>query len=328
MEAYRNGDIVRKFGSAAWGLEDHMHMMRMMGMSLKKGLKRSSLVVNTVHAFQSIKHKWQVGSFGWVRTDNEIVRRLNTFSPNSRGSLHAQAGVALQSAQQVFPLLCSIIETNSKSLLAPRPIEDIYGPQTNSNDVIQLASLFDQYGSDKSNYHNYHLLYAGLLGPKRSSHLRILEIGLGTNNPDILSNMGPGGKPGASLRAFRDFCPNAELFGADIDHRILFKEDRIHTYYVDQTRTDSLELLHSKIFHRPFDLIIDDGLHSPNANIATMILALRILRSQGFFIVEDIPPRSIPIWQVVAALCPHAYRPTIVQAKNACLFMIQKPGLE
>jgi hypothetical protein len=52
--------------------------------------------------------------------------------------------------------------------------------------MIQLASLFDQYGSDKSNHHNYHLLYAGLLGPKRSSHLRILEIGLGTNNPDIL----------------------------------------------------------------------------------------------------------------------------------------------
>ena len=193
---------------------------------------------------------------------------------------------------------------------------------------IQLASLFDQYGSDKSNHHNYHLLYAGLLGPKRSSQLRILEIGLGTNDPDILSNMGPGGKPGASLRAFRDFCPNAELFGADIDHRILFEEDRIHTYYVDQTQTDSLDLLSSKLSDRPFDLIIDDGLHSPNANIATMILALRSLRSQGVFIVEDIPLRSIPIWQVVAALLPQAYHPTIVQAKNACLFMIQKPGLE
>ena len=191
-----------------------MHVIGMIGVSLKKALKRSTLVVNTVHAFPSIKH-----GFGWVRTDNEIVRRLNTFSPNSGGSLHAQAGVALQSAQQVFPLLCSVIETNSKSLLAPRPIEDIFGPQTNSNDMIQLASLFDQYGSDKS-HHNYHLLYAGLLGPKRSSHLRILEIGLGTNNPDILSNMGPGGKLGASLRAFRAFCPNAELFRADIDHRI------------------------------------------------------------------------------------------------------------
>jgi hypothetical protein len=38
-----------------------MHMIGMMGMSLKKALKRSSLVVNTVHAFRSIKHKWQVG---------------------------------------------------------------------------------------------------------------------------------------------------------------------------------------------------------------------------------------------------------------------------
>jgi hypothetical protein len=195
-------------------------------MTLKQALKRSSLMVNAVHAFRSVKHKWQAGGFGWVRTDNEIVEQLNTFSPASGGSLHARAGVALQSAQQTFPLLCSVIETVSKSLLAPRPIEDIFSSQANNNDTIQLASLFDQYGSDKSNHHNYHLLYGGLLGPKRSSQLRILEIGLGTNNPDILSNMGPGGKPGASLRAFRDFCPNAQLFGADIDHRRLFEEEK------------------------------------------------------------------------------------------------------
>src|SRR2546430_2027863 len=99
-----------------------MHMIGMIGMSLKKALKRNSVMVNAVHAFRLIKHKWQVRGFGWVRTDNEIVERLNTFSPASGGSLHAQAGVALQSAQQAFPLLCSVIETISKSLLAPRPI--------------------------------------------------------------------------------------------------------------------------------------------------------------------------------------------------------------
>jgi len=36
------------------------------------------------------------------------------------------------------------------------------------------------------------------------------------------------------------------------------------------------------------DVIIDDGLHCPNANIASFIFALRNLRSGGWFIVEDI----------------------------------------
>jgi hypothetical protein len=47
----------------------------------------------------------------------------------------------LQSAQQTFPLLCSVIETVSKSLLALRPIEDLFASQINSNEAIELASF-------------------------------------------------------------------------------------------------------------------------------------------------------------------------------------------
>ncbi|MDB9839765.1 hypothetical protein OAC57_05685 [Planktomarina temperata] len=65
---------------------------------------------------------------------------------------------------------------------------------------------------------------------------KIFEIGLGTNNVDIVSAMGTEGKPGASPRAFRDFWPEAQLIGADFDARILFSEDRIETYFVDQTK--------------------------------------------------------------------------------------------
>ena len=73
-----------------------------------------------------------------------------------------------------------------------------------------------------------------------------------------------------------------------------------------------------------FDLVIDDGLHSPNANIATMLFALRISRPSGVFVAEDIHPNSLAVWQVVAAVLPESYRPTIVQAKNCLMFMMQK----
>ena len=71
--------------------------------------------------------------------------------------------------------------------------------------------------------------------------MNILEIGLGTNNVDVVSNMGRDGIPGASLRAFRDYLINSKIYGADIDKSILFSEERIETYFVDQTNDTSFE---------------------------------------------------------------------------------------
>jgi hypothetical protein len=288
--------------------------------ALTEFLKRRRLMVNLVHSARELWYK----SVGGVRTNYQIVNELAAFSPSSAGPLKERGGLALQSAQQTFPLICSLIEAISQSPLAPRPIETLFPAQASSG-ARELAALFNQYGSDKSSAHNYHLLYAPLLGPRRNDPLRLLEIGLGTNHPDVVSTMGASGKPGASLRAFRDFCSNAQVFGADIDRRVLFEEDRIHTYYVDQTRLGSFHELSANLPDGLFDLVIDDGLHSPNANIATMLFALTILKPSAFFVAEDIFPSSIPVWQVIAALLPESYRPKIIQAKSALLFMVQKP---
>ena len=94
------------------------------------------------------------------------------------------------------------------------------------------------------------------------------------------------GNPGASLRAFRDFCPNAEIYGADFDSRILFQENGIQTFYVDQTETDSLEEISKKIGNN-FDLMIDDGLHSPNANLHSLKF-LPLLKVGGYAVIEDV----------------------------------------
>ena len=289
--------------------------------ALRELLKRRRLLVNLVHSARELWYKWG----GGVRTNYKIVNELAVFSPNSTGSLKARGGLALQSAQQTFPLICSLIEAIPQSLIAPRPIETLFPVDANSTGTRELAALFNHYGSDKSSVHNYHLLYAPLLGSRRNDSLHLLEIGLGTNYPDLVSTMGASGKPGASLRAFRDFCPNAQVFGADIDRRVLFEEDRIHTYYVDQTRLSSFHELSANLPDGLFDLVIDDGLHSPNANIATMLFALTILKPSAFFVVEDISSSSVPVWQVIAALLPESYRPKIIQAESALLFMIQKP---
>ena len=52
--------------------------------------------------------------------------------------------------------------------------------------------------------------------------------------------MGINGKPGASLYGWSDFFPNSKIFGADIDINILFRTERIKTYYCDQLNPNDI----------------------------------------------------------------------------------------
>ena len=116
----------------------------------------------------------------------------------------------------------------------------------------------------------------------------VFECGLGTNNPDFQSNMTVDGMPGASLRVWRDYFKNAQIYGADIDKDILFQEDRIKTYYVDQLNTPSIETMWKKIGIHNFDIIIDDGLHTTDANINLFINSFNKLKKNGIYIIEDV----------------------------------------
>ena len=116
----------------------------------------------------------------------------------------------------------------------------------------------------------------------------VFECGLGTNNPDFQSNMTVNGMPGASLRVWRDYFKNAQIYGADIDKDILFQEDRIKTYYVDQLNTPSIENMWKNIGINNFDIIIDDGLHTSDANVNLFINSINKLKKNGIYIIEDV----------------------------------------
>jgi len=131
------------------------------------------------------------------------------------------------------------------------------------------------------------------------------------------------GRPGASLRAFRDFCHQAEIFGADIDARILFEEERIKTYQVDQLNYESLDRLEA-VLPRNFDLIIDDGLHAPDANIATLMMGMRLVKPGGWIVIEDIKPAAEAIWEVVGALLPSEFEAHIIQCNFELVFAVHR----
>lgn len=164
-----------------------------------------------------------------------------------------------------------------------------------SEATTSLGRLFKQFGSDKSTVHDYHICYSALIKliPTGSN---LLEIGIGTSNPNLPSTMGINGTPGASLRAWKASKKFKVVIGADIDKECLFTEDQIETFYVDQLAESSLHELSDKISERNIDkphLIIDDGLHTLEANLKTFSALWHILGNGGFFVIEDVLPENV-----------------------------------
>ena len=114
-----------------------------------------------------------------------------------------------------------------------------------------------------------------------------MEVGIGTSDPTIQSSMGENGTPGASLRAWKEFFPNGNIVGLDIDEKIIFAEERIETFCVDQTDPISISKFLASNGNRVFDVIIDDGLHTENAAHVFFENCFHLLKSKGFYFIED-----------------------------------------
>jgi hypothetical protein len=163
-----------------------------------------------------------------------------------------------------------------------------------------LAAIFEKYGSDKGSIknnvrHNYHLWYELFFSHRAEMVTGVMEIGIGTNKNDFQSTMGPKGISGASLRAFKNYFPNASIVGLDIDDEILFNEERIITYWVDQQNKESLRKVSSQLIEEglEMDLIVDDGLHTELAARNTLEETFILLKKDGIYVIEDIPLRKV-----------------------------------
>lgn len=140
-----------------------------------------------------------------------------------------------------------------------------------------LSDLFNKYECDKSKKHKYHLVYEPFFETIRYENLNILEIGVFKGN---------------SIEVWLDYFPNAMIYGVDIFTRIkpediaVLNHPRVKWAKCDSTVSNVKEWQDIK-----FDIIIDDGLHTPEANLKTF----RSFKDQlkGAFFVEDVWPLSI-----------------------------------
>lgn len=158
------------------------------------------------------------------------------------------------------------------------------------NESTDLCEIFNKYGSDKGNYHNYSTFYNYIFSDIKDEILNIFEVGLGTNNIEVPSNMGIDGKPGASIRGWKDYFKNSNIYGGDVDKGCLFKEDRIKTFHIDQTNDDIIHKCwnNKSLKDVEFDILLDDGLHEYNANRNFFENSIHKLKNNGIYILEDI----------------------------------------
>ena len=73
-----------------------------------------------------------------------------------------------------------------------------------------------------------------------------------------------------------------------MNRRILFEDQGIWTFYVDQTNPETIEELWNSFEDTKFDIIVDDGLHDYNANITFFENSIHMLKDGGIYIIEDI----------------------------------------
>mgnify|MGYP001275239097 CR=1 FL=1 len=196
------------------------------------------------------------------------------------------------------------LESIQKNFIHPlkddlRESHTIYSNNNLNNEISKLCELHDSdkgyidYNLATPNHdfkpHNYANYYLDLFDAFKNEVKLVFECGVGTYDLNIRNNMvNRGTKPGASLRMWKDYFKNAYIFGADIDKKILFNEERISTFYVNQLEKDSIISMWNKVDKKNFDIIIDDGLHTLDAAVTLFENSFFQLKKNGIYIIEDV----------------------------------------
>ncbi|MBQ9274797.1 MAG: hypothetical protein IJ228_08290 [Succinivibrio sp.] len=175
--------------------------------------------------------------------------------------------------------------------------------------IGELSLLCDKHSSDKGSIdwrlvehpykwlpHTYAQAYEILTARMRESAAAVFECGIGSPD-DPQTQDRPGIRDavpaGASLRVWRDYFPQAQVWGADIDKAVLFEEERIKTGYMDQTSPAAIKEFFESTGVSSFDFMVDDGLHTAKAALTLFEYASPYLGESGLYAIEDMPPQDL-----------------------------------
>lgn len=148
---------------------------------------------------------------------------------------------------------------------------------------MNLLEILNKNKSDKGasvkNSHHYYLEYEKEFEKYRNENINILEIGI---------------FKGTSISSWLEYFTKAKIYCIDIFTRIneneieCLKSPRVFWIKQDSTKSDLFENFISNWGDVQFDFIIDDGLHTPDANLKTFNNTYPFLKNDGVYYIEDV----------------------------------------
>ena len=121
---------------------------------------------------------------------------------------------------------------------------------------------------------------------------------------------------------WRDFFPNAQIYGADKIAETLFKDERIHTFQCNEKVKGEVEGLIALI-GSDIDFFVDDASHRHRNQIALCLTVMPLLKKDVIYVIEDVHSRSFKHFEkyLSAYDCEfpkfdHIYRDNLVIVKN------------
>lgn len=135
--------------------------------------------------------------------------------------------------------------------------------------------------SDKGTIHTYIDTYEKLFGPYRDKPIDLLEVGVAS---------------GHSLLMWEEYFSKANIYGMDLLPKPVILNNHPRIVYTRFNSTDYRVLDSTSLY----DIIIDDGCHEFDSQLATACLLFQKVKPGGIYIIEDVKrPQAFAYFKVL-----------------------------
>lgn len=135
---------------------------------------------------------------------------------------------------------------------------------------MTLDEIFIKHQTDKSSFsHNYSPYYEMFFAPYRNEPITLLEIGV---------------YAGASMNAWKEYFPKANIYGADISYHPELNQERVFMIEADQNNLEDMKRLGAL----NADIVIDDASHESRHQISSFETIFPMLKSGSIYVIEDL----------------------------------------
>lgn len=231
----------------------------------------------------------------WVATPQVIDKYLTTFLLPVVDALYNDPDISAEVNSEMFP------HRGKMYPIHPFVLEYLFGLFVYHHPELKVIRLKDKNikqkmrplrrifkdfrettlysgGGDKGTIHHYIESYERLFAPVRTEKINVLEIGINR---------------GDSLKMWREYFPNANIYGIDI---VLPKEKIEGVTMLQCSQVDAHRI--NELFKDVnFDIIIDDGSHKIQHQLLSAKYFWSKMNRNGLYIIEDIqePDIDVPV---------------------------------